>query len=239
MAGNSFYLDAATRVAGRFAYGQIDYRKTALYRNAASGVDSKEDGISDFGKLVEIKQVRPPLTAGMKEAYIQELYGKIASIPVHPSRRYDSILVEISDEGLEAMWKDPEYEKWVLDTLRKDLATANPWYGVSGGYFVMHRFGATKEDYRGECFPMGLPDGRESILEDEDEEGFWERRARITREFLEARHENAVENERLRKRFRQSALNRGDIDGMFDWENFSQTFSIENLLVIIGSKNAK
>lgn len=200
MAGNSFYLDAVTRAAGSYHYG-----RSVSGRYAAAEIIANENAVSDFGKLMEAaKKERPSIDQKDMEVYKQEIYRKIAGLSMHPSRNQDSVMVQISDEGFAAMWKDPEYEQWVLDVLKKDFAAANPWSSVAGGNLVIHHFGADKEEYRAESFPKGLSGGRKSLMEDE-EEGFWERRARINREILEAREENARINKAIERRVKQNS----------------------------------
>lgn len=201
MAGNSFYLDAVTRVAGGYDYG-----RSVSGRYASSEILEKANAVSDFGKLVEAaRKERLPLDEKDMDAYKQEIYRRIARLPMDPSKNQDSVMVEISDEGFAAMWKDPEYEQWVLHTLARDFAVYNPWSGVSGGNLSIHHFGASREEYRGESFSKGLSGGRKSLIEDE-EEGFWERRARINREFLQAREEKAQINAAMRRRAKQNAM---------------------------------
>ena len=204
MAGNSFYLDAVTR-----AVGSYDYGRSVSGRYASSERSAKANAASDFGKLVEAAQKeRLPLDEKDMEAYKQEIYRRIAGLSMDPSRNKDSVMVEISEEGFAAMWKDPEYEQWVLHTLARDFAVYNPWSGVSGGNLSIHHFGASKEEYRGESFPKGLSGGRKSLIEDE-EEGFWERRARINQELLQASEERAQINESMRRYARQKAMATG------------------------------
>lgn len=204
MTGNSFYLDALTRAVGGYDYGH-----SVSGRYASSEILENANAVSDFGKLMEAAQKeRPPLNEREMEAYKQEIYRRIAGLPMDSSRNQDSVMVEISDEGFAAMWKDPEYEQWVLHTLARDFAVYNPWSGVSGGNLAIHHFGASKEEYRGESFSKGLSGGRKSLIEDE-EEGFWERRARINREILQAREENAQINEAMSRRAKQNAMEAG------------------------------
>ena len=200
MTGNNFYLDAVTRAVGGYNYG-----RSVSGRYASSEILANANAAPDFGKLVEAAQKeRLPLNEKDMEAYKQEIYHRIAGLPMDPSRNQDSVMLEISDEGFAAMWKDPEYEQWVLDVLKKDFAVYNPWSSVSGGNLSIHHFGASKEEYRGESFAKGLSGGRKSLIEDE-EEGFWERRARINREILEAREENARINEAIERRVKQNS----------------------------------
>lgn len=109
--------------------------------------------------------------------YKQYIYQKIAVLPQHPSQRYDAVSVNISEEGFAAMKADPAYEKWVLDTLQRDLSQQNPWSNYCGGTYRTHFFGATKEEYRGESFQMGFRDGSRRTEAKKKQKNFWEKRA--------------------------------------------------------------
>lgn len=88
------------------------------------------------------------MTMKQYKAYI---YDKISGIPLNPTRNNWDIFVFISEEGFEAMKNNPEYEKWVLDKIRKDFAQMDPFQ--SNTTQIM-RFGAKKEEYQGECYTM-------------------------------------------------------------------------------------
>lgn len=238
MATNNFYLDSTTRMFHSFMSEQA-----ALGRRSSKTVSGEaKDSISVFQQQIAAAKSRQEslLPENMTlEEYKQYIYRKISALPVHPSNQYDSVSVQISDEGFQAMQKDPEYEKWVLDTLRRNFAFYNPWSGICGGNYVMHRFGASKEEYRGNSFAKGVDGGRkESILEG-DEETFWERRARRNKEYLEALEEMDIENHRMRRVFREAAIRKGDYDGMFDNDNFSQMLNLADFLLMQEPGNTK
>ena len=86
------------------------------------------------------------------EEYKQYIYDKITRMPVNPTQIQDAVSIMISDKGFEAMKADPEYEKWVLDTIRHDLAAYYPWGTVGESTYRSHYFGATKKEYRGYCY---------------------------------------------------------------------------------------
>lgn len=86
------------------------------------------------------------------EEYKQYIYDKILRMPVDPSQIQDAVSIQISEEGFAAMKADPEYEKWVLDTIRRDLGAYNPWGRMGESTYRSHYFGATKQEYRGYCF---------------------------------------------------------------------------------------
>ena len=133
-----------------------------------------------------------------REEYKLYIYQKIAAIPMHPSQKWDAVFVNISEEGFAAMQADPAYEKWVLDTLRKDFAFYNPWSAYAGGSYRIHYFGATKQEYRGESFAMGFRNGgkRTDSSKKKKEKSFWEKRAERHKMYMDLaqkawyKHEN-------------------------------------------------
>ena len=113
------------------------------------------------------------------EQYKQYIYDKISQIPLHPSQIMNSISVHISEEGVEAMKKDAEYEKWVLDTLKANFSFYDPWANLCGGSYQIHSFGATKDEYHGEGWYKGYRNGKgEDLFDTKAEDSFWERRMR-------------------------------------------------------------
>lgn len=97
--------------------------------------------------------VRNYSTADMTmDEYKQYIYDKIIKMPVDYSQIQDAVSITISEEGFKAMKADPEYEKWVLDTIRRDLSAYYPWGTVGESTYRSHYFGATKKEYRGYCF---------------------------------------------------------------------------------------
>lgn len=114
-----------------------------------------------------------PMDAATYKAYILE---RISELPIHSSQSQTSISVHISDEGFAAMQSDPDYEAWVLDTLKRDFGFNDPWSPICGGHYVVHTFGATKEEYRGQSwFPQYL-DGQGTALYDSKSAGaVWRR----------------------------------------------------------------
>lgn len=134
------------------------------------------------------------------EEYKVYLYDKIAALSVHESNMQDSVSVHITDAGLEAMKNDPEYEKWVLDTLKTNFQYPDPWSSVCGGKFSVFYFGATKEECHGESWRLGYRNGNgQSIFNEKAEDSFWERRQKRRKEWLE-QLEKLEEKKALSKR---------------------------------------
>lgn len=177
-------------------------------------------GVSPVGERNE-QAVR----AMSRDEYKMYIYQKIAGIPMNSSQKWDAVSVNISEKGFAAMQADPAYEKWVLDTLRKDFAYYNPWSAYAGGSYRVHYFGAAKEEYRGESFQMGFRNGGKHTdsANKKKQKSFWEKRAERHKMYMDLaqkawyKHENEREYQEtiaLRRRevssamLRQSALER-------------------------------
>lgn len=179
-----------------------------------------EPTIKTYGKYRKTTQPQEPIQASGSfldevslQQYKQYIYDKISQIPVHPSQRLNSIAVHISDSGFEAMKNDPEYEKWVLDTLTYNFGFHDPWANLCGGSYAVHTFGATKEEYHGEGWFKGYQGGRgQNLFDEKAEDSFWERRLRHKKLMKEQRErwreKKWMEDQRLQKMYEQEMINR-------------------------------
>lgn len=148
----------------------------------------------------------PDVSAMTMDEYKKYIYDAISSLPLDPSQALSEISVTISEEGFAAMKEDAEYEKWVLDTLRKNFAVHDPWTNVCGGSYQMHFFGAAKEDYRGEGWYPGYAGGKgQEVFDEKSENSFWEMRMKRHKKNMELAEEiylkhQMLEAQRLRER---------------------------------------
>ena len=146
-----FYLNmlrAAQATMGRSQGSAGDRSFLQAIEDAASNQIKTEQGVDAASDVERIYS-----TADMTmEEYKQYIYDKIIRMPVNYSQIQDAVSIMISDKGFEAMKADPEYEKWVLDTIRRDLAAFYPWGTVGESTYRSHYFGATKKEYRGYCY---------------------------------------------------------------------------------------
>lgn len=137
------------------------------------------------------------------DEYKQYIHDKISQMTMNPSRMQDTISINISEAGFEAMKNDPEYEKWVLDYLQKDFNCYNPWTSSCGGCYCVKYIGATKEEYRGESWYAGYQNGKgTSLYNEKSQDSFWERRAE-RKQRLEEQYEELQEKKALAKRLAQ------------------------------------
>lgn len=98
------------------------------------------------------------------EQYRSYICGRISALTIHPSQSQCSISIHISDAGLQAMQQDPEYEAWVLDCLACDFSFQDAWGPLCGGSYVVHSFGASREEYHGESWFPGYSSGQGASL---------------------------------------------------------------------------
>ncbi|WP_161844802.1 hypothetical protein [Pseudoflavonifractor sp. 524-17] len=134
------------------------------------------------------------------EAYKQSIWEKISALPMSASSQMQSISIQITDAGFEAMKNDPEYEAWVLDTLAQDFRFENPWTSVCGGGYVVHHFGATKEQYHGESwYPGYMGNQGAAMFEDKAKGSFWEQRMERHKKYMELAEEAAAKRRLMMK----------------------------------------
>lgn len=171
---------------------------------AQSNRTSGMTGTDFYDKLVEKGEEGKETKAMSMAEYKLYIYDKIGALPVHSSNISDSISVRISDEGFEAMKNDPEYERWVLDCLKINFQTPDPWSNMCGGKFVVFHFGATKEECHVESWRLGFRNGNgRKIFEEKSKDSFWDRRKKKREELL-ALLEELEEKKALAKRMARS-----------------------------------
>lgn len=189
-----------------------------LLRNGATQHPTAQG--NDFLRMVtqnNVEQTPPantvPEAADMSlEAYKQYIGDKISRLPMSASSQMQSISVQITDEGFEAMKNDPEYEAWVLDTLAQNFRFQNPWTAMCGGGYVVHHFGATKEQYHGESWYPGYMGGQGAALYDKKSEGgFWERRMERHKESIELAGEAAAKRRMMMLRINGGTVSAAEL----------------------------
>ena len=142
------------------------------------------------------------------EEYKQYISDQISKFRIDPSRSGDQYSINISDAGFEAMKNDPEYENWVLDYIKRDMAVAAPgWYTAMGGpsaYCILN-FGATKEERTGNMFSAGYMNGKGTgIFNSHADKSFWTKRSEQKK--IQARtNKKAAEKEELEEKWMQEA----------------------------------
>lgn len=125
------------------------------------------------------------------EEYKKYIYDRISLIPIHPSQSCWNWKIDITESGFEAMKNDPSYGERVLNIIRANFLAVDQFHSET--YSILH-FGATEKEFRGTTLTAGNPAMRE------DEDSFWERRAK-RQEKLEEQYEELQEKKAIAKRF--------------------------------------
>ena len=147
-----FYLNMIRAAQGTVVGGSQNKESGKSFlqaiEDAASNQAKTEQGVDPSSGVGRIYS-----TVDMTmEEYKQYIYDKIVRMPVNSSQIQDAVSITISEEGFEAMKADPEYEKWVIDMIRRDLSAYYPWVTMGESTYRSHYFGATRKEYRGYCY---------------------------------------------------------------------------------------
>lgn len=238
MNSNDLYINYLSRASSGFMGSQLagaqvkgvrgfqDYVNAGVQRKSDGKEAAAGDGISSAEKVRTVETMT-------LEEYKQYIHMKISQIPMHPSQVLRSVSIHISDEGFQAMQEDPEYEKWVLDTLKQDFGFYDPWASVCGGSFTIHRFGATREEYRSDSCYMGFQGGKRSSIMDNGEKSFWEKRVKRHKKYLKLQQEVYEQKLIMKRVFREEAIRRGDIKNMFAKDGAAQCFNLASILLML------
>ena len=228
MADNSFLVNNMTKAYAGLLQGQLagSQVKGAMgFRDVVTAMDGKGEAGALWAANMTL------------EEYKQYIYQRISQIPMHPSQTMRSVAIYISDAGFEAMREDPEYEKWVLNTLKNDFAYNDPWASVCGESFTIHRFGATKEEYRADSWYTGYQQGRgRAIYEKEAEDSFWEKRRKRFKKYMKFLQEAEVEEKILERVYQEAAVRRGDFDNILDYKGMAQMLPMAKILLNVDRK---
>ena len=153
-------------------------------------MEDKVGKISDKSgsdEIINVRCINKSVQDMTMEEYKSHIYDQISSFKIDPSRAHDSYSINISEAGFAAMKEDPEYEAWVLDYIKRDMAVAAPgWYTAMGGpsaYCVLN-FGATKEERSGQMVSTGYQNGKgKSIFDSHSKDSFWSKRNDIQKTY--------------------------------------------------------
>ena len=168
--------------------------KTTSFSDKVAEKSMGTQNISETGKAGAVSTKDMTM-----EEYKQYIHDRISQIPMHPTRMSESISINISEAGFEAMKNDPEYEAWVLNDLRTGWAQPDRWAGVCGGAYSTIYYGATKEECHAEMWSAGYQNGSgKSLFDDRAEDSFWERRVERKKQ-MEAQIEEQQEKKRIQK----------------------------------------
>lgn len=151
---------------------------TKTYNDFVTHYTENEKAAENQFEDIKTEKAASVLSENMTiDEYKQYIYNKISEIPISSTKALASISVNISEEGFKATKNDTEYEKWVLDGLKVNFSSPNPWTAVCGGSYVVHHFGATKEEYHGESWYNGYNENKDNMLYNtKSKDSFWERK---------------------------------------------------------------
>lgn len=130
------------------------------------------------------------------EEYKEYIHDKISQIPLDSSQSGWIWNIEITEEGFEAMKNDPEYEAYVMDTIRTNFSFFDAWH--SKNWSVLH-FGATKEECYGQSYMTA------SAFELKPEKTFWDRRLEKKKK-MKKQLDKFVEKRKLQEKEWQETL---------------------------------
>ncbi|MBR1580432.1 MAG: hypothetical protein IJ668_08045 [Selenomonadaceae bacterium] len=150
--------------------------------NGALNIRSYDELLQSLKARVDGEKSKADMTLDEYKQYIVDI---IQSMPTVATHWLDSETIVISDKGYEAMKADPEYEAWVLDTIRENLST--PTYAnlvtPKLEHVAVHSFGASKEEYRGQSWSHQTKSPMETT------ESWWTTRRKRSKHILELEQE--------------------------------------------------
>ncbi len=178
---------------------------------AVTLMEDLERRVENFHKQKTYDEILSEARDGLKKISPQEMSfdeykayieGELQNIPRNITRHRDEVTVCISDAGFQAMQNDPEYEAWVLDSVREELSFPDYLCGYPGTYgrYDVMQFGANKEDFRGHMSAIHKNDSRHV-----EEETYWERRLKRLKARLKAEQELFEHEQILQKVCDESA----------------------------------
>lgn len=202
---STFQVNAMTRAYSRYAKGLEQMTNTQETKEAQENframVEKKSGSVTITEETAKLAAAGGVSTEDMSmEEYKSYIYDQISMIKQHPSQWGDSIAINISEAGFEAMKNDKEYEQWVLDTLKQDFAARDPWSGICGGKYVVHFFGATKEEYHGHSwYPEYAGGTGKDLFNAKSKDSFWKKRM-DKQKMNEAYADKLAERRRLQRK---------------------------------------
>lgn len=161
--------------------------------------------------------------AAEQSGYKASVSRQIAAMPVHETRTNDNFRISITDAGYERMQADPDYESFVLETIRSELAAPNPAAAVAGSATIFLRFDQDPRQFQRNSFGNG-----DSALEQMDKSNkktFWELRAE-RREKQEEINEKIADIRAQAKHVFSAKLQRGEAVSAADLSAASEIMSV-------------
>lgn len=179
--------------------------KTSSEKSVADIISDKHAEAEKTEDVAALKTESISITDMTMDEYKAYISDKISQMPMNPSRMQDSISINISEDGFEAMKNDPEYENWVLDYIQRDFMCYDPWTSVCGGSYVVYNFGASKEEFHAEGWYAGYQNGNgENLYNKKSQNSFWERRVE-NKKRIEKQMKKREEQKQIREKMEKQA----------------------------------
>lgn len=190
------FAETVNVVRGSETVQQLEKRSGHIAETLKEHPDWRPEVERQIGAGEALKKMYPPakpveeMTLDEYKSYIWDLIGKI---PLDSSHFKDDMTINISEEGFLTMKDDPEYESWLLGHNYMNLTFHNPWASFPQwtGTYGVDNFGASIEEHHGGSWSKSVP-GSEKKYEEERGDGFWERRAKRTKERIKEQEKKAL-----------------------------------------------
>ncbi|SCY11306.1 DUF6033 family protein [Butyrivibrio sp. INlla14] len=217
---NAINVNGMTRYQNSFIQSMTAKKTSRAETSVAqnTGSEDKDSFIStvrskvDVSESVEMQGAKEVTAISTKDMSLEEyknyIHDQISSFPWCADKMGDNYSIHISDDGFKAMQNDPEYEKWVLGTMKEAFATPLPgWVRSMGGKdFVVAHYGATKEECSCTGWSVGYQGGTgDKVWEAQSKGSFWSKRGEASK--AQARQDRKLaEKKALEKKWQQEAI---------------------------------
>ena len=163
------------------------------------------------------------------EEYKQFINDTISKYNIHSSHSCDSYAISISDEGFKAMQADPEYEKWVMDSINGMLGNeySSGNRALTGPLCCVCSFGASKAECRCLSWSTGYQNGSGGkVWEAQSKGSFWTKRGE-KKKIQDRIDKKAAEKKELEEKWLQEAAEKRR--AYTDFLNGDKVFKTNNI----------
>ena len=163
------------------------------------------------------------------EEYKQFINDTISKYNIHSSHSCDSYAISISDEGFKAMQADPEYEKWVMDSIKGMLGNeySSGNRALTGPLCCVCSFGASKAECRCLSWSTGYQNGSGGkVWEAQSKGSFWTKRGE-KKKIQDRIDKKAAEKKELEEKWLQEAAEKRR--AYTDFLNGDKVFKTNNI----------
>ena len=205
--------------------------------NSGTVTGEKDSFISTLSSKVEtagtLEETAAVSTKDMTtEEYKQYINDTISKYNIHSSHSCDSYAISISDEGFKAMQADPEYEKWVMDSIKGMLGNeySSGNRALTGPLCCVCSFGASKAECRCLSWSNGYQNGNgEKVWEEKSRNSFWTKRGEQKKNQNRVNQRAAEKKELEEKWLQEAAEKRQAYTDFLNGDKVFKTNSISEL----------